>query len=239
MRKLSLIMIAVVLFALPACNTNTTTTVVIVVTATPLPVTAAATTNAVTTAATNATPIPTTAPAVTSTPTPLPTQPPPTTIPPSPTTNVFPTDVKADLPIAYEDFQHGYMFWISSTKSIWVMYATSTDGRSGTWESYPDTFVESDATADFSVTPPANSDQPVFAPRRGFGKIWRDNPTVQQKLGWATTQEFSVTTPYVYQAGGYVTADNKYVPGPGKHILQTIVHEVYVLSEDKTWVRTN
>ena len=37
-------------------------------------------------------------------------------------------------------------------------------------------------------TPPAPN---LFAPKRGFGKVWREQAGVKAKIGWATTGEES------------------------------------------------
>ena len=51
----------------------------------------------------------------------------------------------------------------------------------GTWEAYLDTWDESLPVEDPALVPPANLIQPTGA----IGKIWRENPTVQDNLGWA------------------------------------------------------
>ena len=53
------------------------------------------------------------------------------------------------------------------------------------WAQYPDTFVEGDPESDESLVPPPGLSQPI----RGFGMIWRNNPRVRERLGWATSPE--------------------------------------------------
>jgi hypothetical protein len=205
---------------------------VLVVTATP---------GAASPAAAAATALPASPSAVSSS-SPVPPTPVPTSVPPTATADVFPTDVKVDIQIAYEDFEHGVMFWFMPRKEIWVLFESDSDPKKGTWKIYPDTYQDSEPESDPSLVPPTPSspDKLFFQPIRGFGKVWRTNPDVKNTLGWATTKELSFTMPYIYQAGGYVTTDNKYVPQPGKHILTTLARETFVLSEsDHTWARTN
>jgi hypothetical protein len=64
-------------------------------------------------------------------------------------------------------------------KTILVFY---NDGR---FEKYPDTWTESEPDRDPSIVPPAGLYQPI----RGFGKLWRTNAAVRDRLGWATAPE--------------------------------------------------
>src|SRR5258707_224635 len=89
---------------------------------------------------------------------------------PTATPNVFPTETRAQLYIGQEDFEHGFMFWISSIKVIWVLNTSATDPNSGTWQTYPDPFNEGQPEIDPNLTPPSPT---LYQPRRGFGKLWR------------------------------------------------------------------
>ena len=84
--------------------------------------------------------------------------------------------------MAQQAFATGVMLWRSDTRTI---YALADDGS---WASYPDTFVEGDPEQDPSLTPPAGYQQPI----RGFGKVWRENGEVAERLGWAMTPEGAV-----------------------------------------------
>ncbi len=151
-----------------------------------------------------------------------------TVIPATPTSSVFPTETRAQLLIAHQDFEHGYMFWISTQKVIWVLYKSANDPNKGEWQSYPDTFVDGEPELDPNLTPPNDK---LYQPRRGFGKLWRNTKEVKDRLGWGITPEFSLNTNYVYQPGGTVDANNKYVPAPGKHFLTTLGRQTFALSE--------
>jgi hypothetical protein len=81
---------------------------------------------------------------------------------------------------AYEDFQYGIAFWRRDTRRI---YTLASQG-SLTWAAYPETWSEGE--------PPGGDPAPVpglVYPTRGFGKVWRDNPSVQQRLGYALAAE--------------------------------------------------
>ena len=80
----------------------------------------------------------------------------------------------------YQQFENGYMIWVRRTDAIYVLYNDSTNPR---WEVYRDYFVEG-MPEKFNMAPPPNRWEPV----RGFGLLWRNNPTVRSRIGWATQQ---------------------------------------------------
>jgi hypothetical protein len=201
--------------ALSACQGPPPTQVFIVVTATP---------------ETSATPEATAAAQTVSTNTPL-----PPTITPSPaptaTPNVFPTPVMTQIQVAEQVFERGRMLWIEPQRKIWVMADSSTG--SGSWIVYDDTFRDGEPENDPTLSPPEG----MYQPQRGFGKVWRDNPTVREQLGWALTPEFGYVSPYEYHAGGQVNAQNQYQRGPGYHLLSSLYgNERFRFNEtDGTW----
>jgi hypothetical protein len=87
---------------------------------------------------------------------------------------------------AEEHFQGGYMFWRGDTNTIYVFVGTNLGGS--VYE-YQDTWLEDDPTPVPGPTPPSG----LYAPVRGFGKIWSTQPGLRQALGWATDQETGVT----------------------------------------------
>ena len=92
---------------------------------------------------------------------------------------------------AEQTFQRGRMIWVETLDRIYVVFE---DGRSPAWAQYPDEFGEGVPERDDTLAPPPGLEQPV----RGFGLVWRSNPRVQERLGWATSPE----VPYegMYQA---------------------------------------
>lgn len=85
---------------------------------------------------------------------------------------------------AYQPFQNGVMFWVSSLGSQPqpVIYALFNNG---TYQRFNDTFVEGVDPSSGGATPPEGLIEPV----RGFGKVWRDSAAVHDTLGWATAGE--------------------------------------------------
>lgn len=99
---------------------------------------------------------------------------------------------------AEEPFERGRMIWLQEVRVgsavyqrvILVLY---NDGR---FEKYADTFVEGvDPESDPTIVPPAGLYQPI----RGFGKLWRTNPSVRARLGWATAPEQGFHTQWQMQ----------------------------------------
>lgn len=85
---------------------------------------------------------------------------------------------------AEQTFERGRMVWVAGQDRIYVVFE---DGLIPTWAQYPDNFVEGDLELDETLVAPPGLQQPV----RGFGLVWRSNPRVQDRLGWATTPEIS------------------------------------------------
>lgn len=88
---------------------------------------------------------------------------------------------------ADERFENGRMIWVKETRYkdtvkqniIYVLF------NNGTYEEHQDTWVEGQPESDPAIVAPAG----LFQPIRGFGKLWRENVSVRQRLGWATTRE--------------------------------------------------
>lgn len=105
----------------------------------------------------------------------------------------FPTDLshcphEANATWAVEQpFEHGRMIWLEQINTggsaingaILVLY---DDTR---FRQYTDTWTEGMPESDPAIVPPAGLYQPV----RGFGKLWREETGVRDRLGWATAPE--------------------------------------------------
>jgi len=85
------------------------------------------------------------------------------------------------LAAASQPFERGTMVWLNDTPgSIYVLY---DDGQ---YQRFDDTFNPATDPESSGAAPPGPGLQ---EPIRGFGKVWRENPTVQTSLGWALAGE--------------------------------------------------
>lgn len=155
---------------------------------------------------------------------------PPTSTPQaSPTFDPFPTPTLSQIQVAEQVFERGRMMWIQPRKQIWVMF--DEGGGKGKWSTFEDTYQDGESEFDPSLVPPEGN----FQPERGFGKLWRENQTIFDALGWGLTPEFGYVSNYEYYPGGQVE-QNQYVPGPGYHILFSLSQEKFEFNEaDYTW----
>ncbi|MCL4870440.1 MAG: hypothetical protein KJ063_15860 [Anaerolineae bacterium] len=92
-------------------------------------------------------------------------------------------------PGAEQPFEHGRMVWVQGEDRIYVLFA---DGSSPHWYPYEDLWDPGDPEIDPTIIPPPG----YYQPQRGFGLVWREQPGVRARLGWATEPEM----------GGYMTA---------------------------------
>lgn len=88
---------------------------------------------------------------------------------------------------AEQPFEHGYMVWVedgwgAGQPGIFVLFDDAI--TSPRWAFYADTYVEGEELCD-AGDPPAG----LLQPERGFGKLWCDEPTISDRLGWATEAE--------------------------------------------------
>ncbi len=83
---------------------------------------------------------------------------------------------------AYLEFERGIMFWYGAERAVYVLYR---DWQAPYWERFPDTWLEGMAEREPSIVGPLGLWQ---QPRRGFGLVWRNNPTVRARLGWALNE---------------------------------------------------
>jgi hypothetical protein len=83
--------------------------------------------------------------------------------------------------MAEQVFERGRMIWIQSLDVICVLY----DDSSRLSEIYPDTWTTGEPDSDPNLVPPSG----LLQPMRGFGKVWRENSPVRERLGWASATE--------------------------------------------------
>lgn len=90
-----------------------------------------------------------------------------------------PTQPESGVWMGEQTFQNGTMFWRDDTDTIYVLY------KDGTWQEFADTWHAGEPEVDTSMATPSG----LIQPKRGFGKVWRNNSTVRSRLGWATIVE--------------------------------------------------
>ena len=118
----------------------------------------------------------------------------------------------------YQPFVGGFMVWIASRDMIYVFY---NDANSPRWSAYLDTWQPGMAEQDDSLIPPAG----LFQPVRGFGRIWRDQPGIRDRVGWATASESS------FQAAFQCNSAVKY----STCFLQTPLGVIVLQPESSGW----
>ncbi len=90
---------------------------------------------------------------------------------------------------AYQPFQNGVMIWVAAPGQS-VIYALYGNG---TYQRFNDTFRDGIDPSSGGAVPPPGLVEPV----RGFGKVWRENPTARDTLGWALTGESGGTAEFL------------------------------------------
>jgi hypothetical protein len=111
---------------------------------------------------------------------------------------------------AEQHFEHGTMIWVKEQETIYVLFEDVPSGSERAAKLFADEWDPSQPDHDSSLVPPDGLYQPV----RGFGLVWRQNPEVRERLGWAVDQE-----------AAFVTTVQR-VPGYGRH------SSIYILALD-------
>ncbi len=83
---------------------------------------------------------------------------------------------------AEQPFEGGTMVWSRAEGLIYVLY---DDDLQPQWHMTEDRWEEGEPASDPALEPPPGLYQPV----RGFGLVWRQHPTVRERLGWALAPE--------------------------------------------------
>ena len=83
---------------------------------------------------------------------------------------------------SFEQFQKGYMLWIQQQDAIYVLYDSANNPR---WQVFNDAFEDG-----MPDTDPAYDSPPPYTwqPKRGFGLLWRNQPIVRERIGWAVIE---------------------------------------------------
>ena len=78
-----------------------------------------------------------------------------------------------------QPFERGQMEWASDGKQIYVLYR-----EFAAWARFADAWSPDEAPIPGEPPPPG-----LYRPQRAFGKLWRENATVRERLGWGTAVE--------------------------------------------------
>ncbi|MBI3242167.1 MAG: hypothetical protein HYZ49_07730 [Chloroflexi bacterium] len=132
-------------------------------------------------------------------------------------TSSYPTPNQIGFTAAYQPFERGFMIYVPDRKAVWVFVqpdaATPRAFSAGLWLAYSDTFKEGEPETDPALTAPEG----LIQPKRGFGKVWRENGPVEAALGWATEIEL----PYPATITDYALGR---FDGAGVFVAQSFVH---------------
>ncbi len=101
----------------------------------------------------------------------------------APEPDVCPQEAALLSASAEQQFEHGVMIWVGAEDRIYVLFDDTVfaDG----WAAFEDTWQEGDPVDDPSIQPPPG----FYQPQRGFGVVWRTQPTIRDRLGWALAPE--------------------------------------------------
>lgn len=113
-----------------------------------------------------------------------------------------------------QPFERGAMEWVAEGKLIYVLYRDSR-----TWARFADTWSPDEVTVPGDPPPPGR-----YRPQRAFGKVWREHPTVRERLGWATAPEQAYTARLQRFERGLM-------------LKSAAAGAIYVLFEDGAWQR--
>lgn len=102
--------------------------------------------------------------------------------------------LSAEAPSAAAEqiFERGMMYWVGATQRFYVF----TPKLTGAWSTYPNNY------SDGEELPPLEPPPGLYAPVRGFGKLWRSYPSISDAVGWGTAPEAAMTGVYQRFEGG-------------------------------------
>ncbi len=103
---------------------------------------------------------------------------------------------------AEQTFEHGFMIWSAGEDRIYILF---NDGNSPQWSAFADEWDPGEPESDPNLVIPPGHYQPV----RGFGSIWRNEPGVQERLGFAVGQEVASNT--VVQRTSYAKYNETFI----------------------------
>jgi photosystem II stability/assembly factor-like uncharacterized protein len=131
-----------------------------------------------------------------------------------------PTEAEREIPLAEEAFEQGRMFWRGDNREIYVLHDDHT------WRAFADTWQEDQPVDDPNLIAPPG----LFQPKRGFGKVWREElGGPASRIGWAVEQERGFTGVVQAFDGGIILWSNLPSTGSGHG------GAAYVVYADGSW----
>lgn len=116
---------------------------------------------------------------------------------------ICPQDAALETAAAEQQFEHGWMIWLEETDQILVIYNDAV--FSPRWSFFTDDWEQGMPVDDPTIVPPTG----FYQPQRGFGLIWREMPSVRDRLGWAVDTEQAYTA--VLQRTSYSKYNETYI----------------------------
>jgi len=152
----------------------------------------------------------------------------------------YPAPFQNTVDAVYQDFERGFMIYLSDRKVIWVFIKSIPDPggtpvptqRVGEWLAFADTFTDGELETDPAFVPPTNYQQP----KRGFGKVWRENASIRDLLGWGLDYERAYTAQVTDYSIGKFDSAGVYVPQSFIHLVTTAnAITIHVDEASQTW----
>ena len=128
-----------------------------------------------------------------------------------------PVEAEREVTLAEEAFERGRMFWRGDSGEIYALHDDHT------WRAFADTWQEGQPRDDPNLIPPSG----LFQPKRGFGKVWREElggPASQ--IGWAREEERGFTGVIQTFGGGTILWSDR---GTAREVL------LHILYADGSW----
>jgi len=92
--------------------------------------------------------------------------------------------IREYVPAAIQQYEHGWMLWVGPTNNAPMIFTLTSAGMNWKWQAFADTYQEGEPVGGARPIPSG-----LIAPVRGFGKVWWNNPELQEALGWAVAPE--------------------------------------------------
>ena len=131
-----------------------------------------------------------------------------------------PTEEVQSIVAATQDYEHGVMAWRKDEGRIYVFYEGTA------WESYVDAWDASMPEQDPAFGPAPDG---YLQPKRGFGLVWQEHPSVRDRLGWGVNEERACDDAHAqpFERGHMMSCTHDVVPGAKTY--------VFTLYDDSTY----